>query len=147
MDQTVAQVLNVQNATVLIVDDHADVREGIRDLLRLGYPGLTIETVADAECALGLAGRQQFDVVLMDITLPGMGGIDAIRVMRPLQPSAQFLVISVHEGQAYREGAKAVGADGFVGKRHLHDELLSTLGVLLRRCKTSDGQRAMCAGP
>lgn len=119
---------------VLIVDDHTEVREGMRDLLWQGFPDLRIQTVADAEQALHAVAGHRFDVVLMDIALPGMGGLEAIRLMRPFLPAARFLVVSIHDGRAYRDSATAAGAAGFVAKRHLHDDLLATFGNLLDRC-------------
>lgn len=101
---------------VLVVDDHAVVREGYRRLLEK-QPD--IEVVAEAEDA-GSAYLQfratAPDVVIMDISMPGRGGIDAIRQIRQADPTARILVFSMHATASYAVQAIRAGARGYITK-------------------------------
>jgi DNA-binding NarL/FixJ family response regulator len=101
---------------VLLVDDHAVVRAGYRLLLQ-HEPD--VEVVAEAESAES-ACRQyadlEPDVVVMDLALPGMGGLEAIKRIRMRDPAARILVFSMHEEPMFVEHALAAGASGYVPK-------------------------------
>lgn len=102
---------------VLLVDDHVVVRAGYRLLLQNAPE---IEVIAEAET--GEAACQRFaelapDVVIMDLSLPGIGGLEAIRRIRMRDENARILVFSMHEDTMFVEQALAAGASGYLTKR------------------------------
>jgi len=98
---------------VLLVDDHAVVREGLRAFLQL-QPDIEVVGEADGgETALALAARVEPDVVLMDLLMPDGDGIAAIRGLRAAQPQARVLVLSSYVDEAQVFSAIQAGAGGY----------------------------------
>jgi len=117
---------------VLIVDDHPVVRDGYRRLLE-GTGEMTV--VAEAET--GEAGYEAFkthrpDVVIMDLSMPGAGGLDAIRRIRHWDPEARIMVFSVHEHPIYSKKATEAGAIGYVSKRSPPGEMVESVRQVAR---------------
>lgn len=109
---------------IMLADDHAVVRSGLRRLLeqRQGF-----EVVAEAdsgEQAYQLYGEHRPDVAVMDLTMPGMGGMEAIRRILSRHPAARMLVFSMHENPAFATQALKAGARGYVCKTGAPDELV-----------------------
>ena len=101
---------------VLIVDDHTLVRAGLARLLQ-GFGGVDVCAEASrAEEALELALIHRPDVVLMDLSLPGRSGIDAMEAIRAEQPAARVLIMSMHDDAQHVRSALERGAAGFVVK-------------------------------
>jgi two-component system, NarL family, invasion response regulator UvrY len=101
---------------IMLVDDHAIVREGYRSLLRK-QPGLEViaEAASGAE-AYRLFKQARPDLVIMDLTMPGLGGIEAIKRIKQWDPSARIVVFTMHQNAAYAVQAIRAGAKGFVTK-------------------------------
>lgn len=117
----------ISTIQVLIVDDHPVVRDGFRRLLES-----TGEIKVVAEADSGRAAFESFkqyqpDVVIMDLVMPGAGGIDAIRRIVQWDRDAQVLVFSMHENPAYVAKAVEAGASGYVCKNRAHSELLESV--------------------
>jgi DNA-binding NarL/FixJ family response regulator len=108
---------------VLVVDDHAVVREGIRHVLA-GEPGFeVVGEAANGEQALALARSQRPDVVVLDVTMPGESGLRVAPKLRAAVPGARVLIMSMHENAEYvREGVRA-GASGYLLKDSAAAEL------------------------
>lgn len=123
MDEVVRQdVLGL-----LIVDDDGRMRGHIRALVE-GQSGIQVlGEAADGEAAIRLARELAPTVVLMDLIMPGMGGLEALRRTKQELPHTKVVVVTVHGEDAYRRAALAFGADAFIIKKRLRDELLSTL--------------------
>jgi DNA-binding NarL/FixJ family response regulator len=101
---------------VLLVDDHAVVRAGYRLLLQ-NTPEIEVIAEADSgELACRYFAEHAPDVVVMDLTLPGIGGLEAIRRIVQRDPRARILVFSMHEETMFVEHALAAGACGYVTK-------------------------------
>lgn len=112
---------------VLLVDDHAVVREGYRTLLS-HHDGLTVVgEAANAATAYQLYKTARPDVVIMDISMPGRGGIDAIEHIRRLDPQARILVFTMHGGAIYALKAFRAGARGYVTKSSPPELLISAV--------------------
>ena len=112
---------------VLLVDDHAVVRTGFRLLLQ-ARPDVTV--VGEAES--GEAACQRYvelspDVVVMDIAMPGMGGIEALRRIRAHDPQARVLALSAHDDPMHARRALREGALGFLSKRSAPEALLEAV--------------------
>ena len=106
----------VKKTTVLLVDDNAAVRRGLRTLLK--SEGLT-EVVGQARNgreAVKMARTMRPDVILMDIAMPVLNGLEATRQILVANPAAKVLILSVHNEDEYIERMIAVGAAGFLEK-------------------------------
>jgi DNA-binding NarL/FixJ family response regulator len=107
---------------LVVVDDHPLVREGIRQALSV--EGFTVlADVGSAEEALAAVRATPPDVVVMDITLPGMSGIQATEQLRRLYPEVRVLMLSVHDHPEYVLESVRAGASGYLRKDSLPDEL------------------------
>ncbi|HEX9077244.1 MAG TPA: response regulator transcription factor [Anaerolineae bacterium] len=112
---------------VLLVDDHALLREGLRALLDR-YPDLqVIGEAQNGEEAIAQVQVQQPDVVLMDIAMPGINGLEATRIIRQQYPRTRVLVLTQHEDRQYVMSLLKAGASGYVLKRALGKDLVSAL--------------------
>lgn len=114
---------------LLLVDDHAVVRTGLRMLLE-GESDIEIVGEADdASEALNQISQLEPDVVLMDIGLPDMSGIDATRSIKQLAPSTAVVALTIHEDEEYFFQMLDAGASGYVPKRAAPEELLTAIRV------------------
>jgi NarL family two-component system response regulator LiaR len=101
---------------VLIADDHAVVRQGLRTFLELQDDIEVVQDVADGEAAVAAAERQAPDVVLMDLVMPGVDGVEAIRRIREQRPQARVLVLSSFLDDERLFPAVRAGAAGYLLK-------------------------------
>ena len=128
---------------VVLVDDHAVVRMGFRMLLQA--PGSDIEVVgeaADGEALLkGLADWRP-EVVVMDLTMPGLGGLETLRRLRARDDAPRVLVLSAHEDTAYPRRALNAGAQGFVSKRSAPETLPEAIRAVAQGKRYLDAQTA-----
>ena len=112
---------------VLLVDDHAVVRTGFRLLLQ-AHPGTTVVGEADSgESACKRFLELSPDVVVMDLSMPGMGGLEALRRMRAHRPEARVLTLSAHDDPLHAQRALREGARGFLSKRSAPEALLDAI--------------------
>ncbi len=118
-------------ATILLVDDHPVVREGYRRLLER-QPGLVVVAEAgDAAEAYRLYKAHAPALVILDLSLPGPSGIEAIRHIRQWDGAARLLVFSMRTGAAVARQAFAAGASGYVSKASPPRELLAAVSGIL----------------
>ena len=111
---------------VMLVDDHALVRMGFRMLLA----DAGIEVVAElgaGETACAEYARHRPDVVVMDLSMPGMGGMEAVRRLLAADDQARILVLSAHEDTAHPQRVLRAGAKGYLGKRSAPEALISAV--------------------
>lgn len=117
---------------ILIIDDHEIVRSGLTAILNT-EPGMEVVGEAGtAEEALLLAEKLKPDLILMDISMPGMGGIEATRQIMERQPGCRVLILTVHEDESLAREAIRGGASGYIPKRALNTELISAIQTVLR---------------
>jgi two-component system response regulator NreC len=112
---------------LLIVDDHALVRSGLRALLEAQPDFVVVGEAADGAAAVEQAHRLAPDLVVMDLTMPGRGGINATEDLRRECPGVKVVVLTMHDDEAYIRLARLAGAVGFVLKRSLATELIKTI--------------------
>ncbi len=112
---------------VLIVDDHAILREGIRYLLHAAGGIEVTGEAEDGQAALEKLAGAQPDVVLMDVAMPRMNGIDATRAIKAARPDLPVLILSMHDSEEYILPILKAGASGYVLKRAAAQELVSAL--------------------
>src|SRR3954451_17261503 len=117
---------------VLLADDHALVRAGIRSLLCAMAEVAVVGEAASGEQALELAMREQPDVVLMDIAMKGITGLEAAAQMRERAPSVRVVILSMHSGEEYVLQALRAGAAGYLLKDAATGELELALRSVMR---------------
>jgi two-component system response regulator NreC len=130
---------------VLVVDDHAVLRAGLRMLIRAQADMDVVGEAADAEEAVRKALEARPDVVLMDLSMPGAGGIRAIECLRQDCPTSRVLVLTMHDVPAYLRSALAAGASGYVVKSAADSELLSAIRGVYRGRTVLDPELAASA--
>lgn len=114
---------------ILIVDDHAIVRQGLRSLLEKQADLEVIGEAEDGEMAVRLAKELGPDVIIMDVTMPGLNGVEATRQILLQNPDMKVIVLSMHPDKHIVKEALRAGALGYVLKSYLFDELLRALEV------------------
>ena len=112
---------------VLVVDDHAVVRSGLRRVLDAADDIETVGEAATAERAIFEAMEHKPDVVLMDVTMPGGSGVDALPALLQSVPDTRVLMLSMHDDPAYVRAAFEAGASGYVLKEAADSEVVSAV--------------------
>ena len=110
---------------ILLVDDHAIVRDGLKRLLG-GLDRTTVQEVADGRDALAMVRTQAFDLIILDLNLPGLGGLELVRRIAQLD-RGRVLVLSMHAEPLYAARALDAGAAGYMSKNASPDELVSAV--------------------
>lgn len=121
-----------EQARLLLADDHAVLRTGLRLLLN-SQEGL--EVVGEASTGvetLSLARELQPDLILLDLSMPGMNGLEALPALRRLAPKSRILILTMHDDPQYLRRALSNGAAGYVLKKAADVELLSAVWAVLR---------------
>ncbi len=119
-----------KNVTIVLVDDHAVVRAGVRRLLEQEPLFEVIGEAESGEKAYQLFGQLKPDVMVMDLSMPGMGGLEAIRRILMCHERAKILVLSMHEDLSFANQALKLGAKGYLLKNTLGDDLVKSIQVV-----------------
>jgi DNA-binding NarL/FixJ family response regulator len=117
---------------VFIADDHAVLRAGLRMLLGAQPDMEVVGEAADGDEAVRAVVETRPDVALVDLTMPGSGGLKAIERIRQESPRTRVLVLTMHDGPAYLRAALAAGSSGYVVKSAADAELLSAIRTVHR---------------
>ncbi len=117
---------------ILICEDHMLMQRGIATLLQTQADMLIVGVASDTNEALQLAREHGPDIVLMDISMPGVGGIEATRRITQGLSAARVLVLTVHEDESILREALAAGAGGYIVKRAAESELLDAIRAVAR---------------
>ncbi|HNS72365.1 MAG TPA: response regulator transcription factor [bacterium] len=121
----------MRSYSIMIADDHALLREGLRSLLS-SYPQFqVIGEAEDGLTAVSTAVQLKPDVLLLDIAMPNMRGIEAILEIKRLEPGIRILVLSMHDREEYVFNAMKNGADGYILKKSAAAELVAALNHVL----------------
>jgi DNA-binding NarL/FixJ family response regulator len=116
---------------VLIVDDHAFIRRGVQTIL---YPFPEWEFCGEADNgkdAIRMADELKPEVIIMDVSMPGLNGIEATRVIRKSQPGAKIVLLTLHESADLVRRAFRAGARGYLLKTDVEEELVRALRVVI----------------
>jgi DNA-binding NarL/FixJ family response regulator len=116
------EVLKVLN--VLIADDHAIVRAGMRQILSTTNDIILSAEASDASEMLSMIRKEKFDVILMDISMPGINGLDALKQLRYEFPTLPVLILSMYPEEQYAMRFIKAGASGYLTKGSATDELI-----------------------
>jgi len=111
----------------MLVDDHAVVRSGLRRLLEQDNSVFVVAEAGSGEQAYQLYGECDPDVVIMDMSMPGMSGLEALRRILARYPSARVIIFSMHENAAFAMQALSAGARGYIAKSGVAGDLLNAI--------------------
>ena len=120
---------------ILIADDHFAVREGVQALLRDTWPNHEYAGVPNQPALMAALAASHWDLVLLDLTMPGRSGLEAVREIKDLSPSTSVLVYTMHPEDQLGVRALRSGADGFLNKERAPEELVTAVRRIL------DGKR------
>ncbi len=127
-------------AKILLVDDHAVVRKGLRAILEKDLSGCTVIEASDGVRAVDLARREEPELVVIDIGMPGLNGLEAIRQIIRRSPRIRILVLSLHDEEAIVRRSFEYGASGYLLKECAVDELVGAVKAVFL------GKRYLSAG-
>ncbi len=112
---------------VVLADDHVVLRSGLKLLLNAQVDIEVVGEASDGAEAVSKTAELKPDVLLLDITMPNIGGIDAMRTIKEKTPAVSILILTMHENEAYLLEALKAGASGYVLKKAADNELMSAI--------------------
>jgi two-component system invasion response regulator UvrY len=116
---------------ILLTDDHALIRRGLRQVLLEAFGNAVIGEAQNAQEALDQIRDRDWDVVVMDITMPGRSGIDILRDIKLARPALPVLILSMHGEEQFGRRVLKAGAAGFIAKQSAPDELVKAIRKVL----------------
>lgn len=117
--------------SILIVDDHAIIRRGLREILTDALGSLSFGEAENAQGALEQVRKRNWDLLILDIVLPGRSGIDVLRDLKAVRPKLPVLVLTVHPEERFAKRALKAGAAGYVNKEEAPAELVKAVRKVL----------------
>jgi two-component system, NarL family, invasion response regulator UvrY len=116
---------------ILLADDHAVVRRGLKQILTDAFKRATYGEARNAQEALDLIWKQDWDVIVLDITMPGRNGLDVLREIKKSRPRLPVLVLSMHPENQFAVRVLKSGASGYMTKETAPDELVGAVKKVL----------------
>lgn len=116
---------------ILIVDDHAVVRRGLQQILLDAFEDLVFGEAVNAEEALERVRRHSWDVIILDISMPGRSGLDALKEIKREKPNLPVLVLSIHPEDQFATRVLRAGASGYMTKETAPEELVTAIDKVL----------------
>jgi DNA-binding NarL/FixJ family response regulator len=116
---------------ILIADDHAVVRDGLKQLLMEKYGNAIFGEAGNTQKALEALDSADWDVMLLDLTMPGRGGLDVLAQARDIQPSTKILVLTMHPADQYAVRVLKAGASGYLTKESASHEVVAAIEKVL----------------
>ena len=121
-----------EKVRIVLAEDHTILREGLRALLTADPNFEIIGEAADGRAAVRFVEKQIPDLILMDLSMPRMTGMDAIREIKKRYPQTKIIALTVHKTEEYLRTTLQAGADGYVLKDATHDELMMAIQSVLK---------------
>jgi DNA-binding NarL/FixJ family response regulator len=112
---------------VLIADDHAIVRKGLKEILREASETTQVGEASNGAEALAQVEAEPWDVVVLDITMPGQNGLEVLKKLKESHPKLPVLMLSMHSGYHYVMGSLKSGASGYLNKETAPEELVTAI--------------------
>ena len=116
---------------IVVVDDNVIFLDLLIDLLTRYAELQVVGRALSGQQAMELAGSLRPDLVITDLQMPGLNGLEVCTRLKALKAPPKVIVISLHEGESFRQAAQDAGADAFLSKSDLHDDLVPTILKLL----------------
>ena len=121
-----------EKVRIVLAEDHTILREGLRALLTADPDFEIIGEAADGREAVRFVEKQVPDLILMDLSMPRMTGMDAIREIKKRYPQTKIIALTVHKTEEYLRTTLQAGADGYVLKDATHEELMMAVESVLK---------------
>jgi two-component system response regulator NreC len=115
---------------ILLVDDHALVRQGIRRIIEEKSDLRVVRELGDGLELMDALNKQKPQMIILDVSMPHLGGIEATRLIKASHPDIKVLILTLHNRQEYVDQARMVGADGYLLKDEVDKELLAAIEAL-----------------
>jgi DNA-binding NarL/FixJ family response regulator len=112
---------------VLIADDHAIVRHGLKQILREHYPLASIAEADNAQDVVALARAHEWDIVVLDISMPGKSGLEVLKELRQIDPKLPVLILTGHPEEQYAIRVLKAGAAGYMTKESATEQLVTAI--------------------
>ncbi|HLF47368.1 MAG TPA: response regulator transcription factor [Chitinophagaceae bacterium] len=112
---------------ILIADDHAIVRKGLKQIIIDEFPSALVEEVGDVESLIAFVIKENWDVIISDISMPGRSGIEALHQVKAINPKIPVLILSMHPEDQYALRVLKAGAAGYLNKDSVHEELIKAI--------------------
>jgi DNA-binding NarL/FixJ family response regulator len=116
---------------ILIADDHAVVRRGLQQIMADAFAEIKVGEATTAEEALDSVRQEDWDVVVLDISMPGRSGLDALKEIKKDRPNLPVLVLSIHPEDQFATRVLKAGASGYMTKETAPDELVNAINKVL----------------
>jgi DNA-binding NarL/FixJ family response regulator len=116
---------------ILVADDHPILRRGLKEILVRELDGVTCGEAGNAHQVLSEVQSQEWDLVILDVTMPGRSGLDVLRDLRGLRPQLPVLVLSMHPEDQLGKRALKAGASGYMNKESAPEELIKAVRKML----------------
>jgi len=117
---------------IIVADDHGVLRAGLRAVLNAEPDMVVVGEAGDGPTALRLATELCPDILLLDISMPGMNGVEVTRQLKKAQPDVHALILTLHEDEGLLQEAIRAGASGYIVKRAVESELISAIQAVYR---------------
>jgi DNA-binding NarL/FixJ family response regulator len=116
---------------VLVVDDHAAVRARLAEAIEGAFEDVRVGQAGDGDTALQAVQQHAWDLVVLDINLPGLTGLETLALMRDASPDLPIIMVSFHAGLHYVRRSFGLGASGYVSKLTVADDLVDAIEAVL----------------
>jgi two-component system invasion response regulator UvrY len=116
---------------VLIADDHGILRGGLREILLRELEGVVCEEAKNAQEVLAQVQHKSWDLVILDVTMPGRSGLDVLRDLKSVRPKLPVLILSMHPEDQYGKRLLRAGASGYLEKENAPEELIKAVRKVL----------------
>lgn len=117
---------------IIVADDHTVLRAGLRMLLDAQIDMTVIGEAGSGAELLGLTSQIQTDLILLDLSMPGLGGLETLPLLRKICPDIRILVLTMHDDEGYLRQALREGASGYVLKKAADSELIAAIRAVMR---------------
>ena len=112
---------------ILVADDHPIVRQGLKQILAESPDMLVVDEASNGEEVLGKITAGSYDVIVLDISMPGKNGLDVLKQLKTQRPELPVLILSIHPEQQYAVRSLREGASGYLTKDRTPDELVEAI--------------------
>jgi DNA-binding NarL/FixJ family response regulator len=116
---------------ILVADDHALLRQAVKEILGRELDGAVCGDAEDADQVLAQVDGHHWDLVILDVTMPGRNGLDVLRDLKRIRPQLPVLVLSMHPEDQFGKRALIAGAAGYMNKGSAPDELIKAIRLTL----------------
>jgi DNA-binding NarL/FixJ family response regulator len=123
-------------ARILLADDHQLIRKGLRAIIEGNKDWLVCGEAENGQEAIERTIELRPDLIILDVTMPVLNGLQAARQIRELAPATKILMLSMHDSPQLANEAVRVGADGYLTKTGARGDLLDTIAALLNRTRS-----------